>query len=172
MNNPEAELTDGAIFLRPLSAEDAAAHLAGEDSEMAKWVSGGRSTMGTVQEFIRTSQENWTRGGPRRALGVFACATRELIGFVEANLTLLGPGQVNISYGIIPQCRGRGLALRAVELMEQYLRTATQARQIVLCIAPENAASLRVAARGGFAQDGVFDGRNGRLLCFVRNLTS
>ena len=36
-----AKLTDGVIFLRPLTAEDAADHLAGEDEEMAKWEAAG-----------------------------------------------------------------------------------------------------------------------------------
>ncbi|HMD41276.1 MAG TPA: hypothetical protein VKH15_18460 [Candidatus Acidoferrum sp.] len=39
-NSNDPRLTDGLIFLRPLSAEDAADHLAGEDDEMAKWLSG------------------------------------------------------------------------------------------------------------------------------------
>lgn len=90
-------LTDGVIFLRPQSAEDAADHLAGEDEEMAKWVSGGRSTPATVEAFIRNNQESWRNGGPRRSFGVFDCAYR-LAGVIEVNLArLVGPGQVNIS---------------------------------------------------------------------------
>ena len=61
-------LTDGVIFLRPLAEGDAADHLAGEDEEMAKWVSGGRSTPVTVEAFMRNNQENWRSGGPRRPL--------------------------------------------------------------------------------------------------------
>jgi len=53
-----AKLTDGIIFLRPLGAEDAVAHLAGEE-EMARWVSGGRSTPASVEAFIRNNQESW-----------------------------------------------------------------------------------------------------------------
>lgn len=51
-------LEDSVIFLRPLHMEDAAAYLAGEDDEMAKWVSGGRSTLATVKAFIENSQES------------------------------------------------------------------------------------------------------------------
>src|SRR5260370_40068953 len=60
------KLTDGVIFLRPLTAEDAADHLAGEDEEMAKWVSGGRGMPATVEAFIRNGREDWRNGGPRR----------------------------------------------------------------------------------------------------------
>jgi RimJ/RimL family protein N-acetyltransferase len=121
-------LTDGVIFLRSLAAEDAAEHLAGEDDEMATWVSGQQSTLSTVQAFIRKNQESWRSGGYRRAFGIFDCAGNRLIGFIEVNLArLVEPGQVNVSYGVFPQWRRQGLALRAINFMDKYLRTATEA---------------------------------------------
>src|SRR4029077_10825048 len=113
------KLTDGVIFLRPLNAEEAADHLAGEDEEMAKGVSGGRSTPATVDAFIRNSQESWRSGGPRRAFGIFDCASNRLIGFIEVNLArLVEPGQVNVSYGVFRQWRRQGVALGAINLMD------------------------------------------------------
>jgi RimJ/RimL family protein N-acetyltransferase len=167
------KLTDGVIFLRPLTAEDAADHLAGEDEDMAKWVSGGRSTPATVEAFIRNSQENWRSGGPRRAFGVFDCVTNRLVGFIEVNLTLLvEPGQVSVSYGVFGQWRRRGLALRAIDLMDEYLRTATAARQIVLRIAPANTASLKLAEKAGFTLRGLFDESEGPMVRYVRDIKS
>jgi hypothetical protein len=64
MHSPtEPKLSDGVIFLQPLRAENAAEHLAGEDQEMARWLSGGRSTLANVQGYIASSQENWRSGG-------------------------------------------------------------------------------------------------------------
>lgn len=171
MNCLLPKLTDGVIFLRPLDAEDAADHLAGEDEEMAKWVSGGRSTPATVEAFIRNNQESWRSGGPRRAFGVFDCASNRLAGFIEVNLArLVGPGQVNISYGVFRQCRRQGVALRAINLMDEYLRTATEARQMVLRIVPANTASLRLAEKAGFTFCGLFDEPEGRMARYVRAL--
>jgi RimJ/RimL family protein N-acetyltransferase len=172
MNSPNAPgLTDGVIFLRPLTAEDAADHLAGEDEEMAKWVSGGRSTLATVEAFIRNTEEIWRSGGPRRAFGVFDCVSNRLIGFIEVNLArLVNPGEVNVSYGIFPQWRRKGLALRAIDLMDQYLRTVTEAHQIVLRIAPANTASLKLAEKAGFTFQGVFNEPEGRLARYVRDI--
>jgi RimJ/RimL family protein N-acetyltransferase len=172
MNSPGTpRLTDGVIFLRPLTAEDAADHLAGEDEEMARWVSGGRSTPATVEAFLRNNEENWRVGGPRRAFGVFDCVTNRLIGFIEVNLArLVEPGQVNVSYGVFPQWRRQGLALRAIDLMDQYLRTATEALQIVLRIAPENHASLKLAEKAGFAFHGLFYEPEGRMARYVRDI--
>jgi len=164
-------LTDGVIFLQTLTAEHAAEHLAGEDEEMAKWLSGGRSTLANVQAYIASNQENWRSNGPRRALGVFECASNRLIGSVEVNLSrVLGPGEVNVSYGIFPQWRGQGLAIRAVNLLGEYLRAATEARQIVLRIAPANAASIRVAEKAGFALLGVFEEPEGSMARYVRDV--
>src|SRR2546422_5521920 len=162
-NNPK--LTDGVIFVRPLGAEDAADHWAGEDDEMAKCLRGGRSTRANVQNYIEKSQENWRNSGPRRAFGVFDCATKRLIGSVEVNLArILGPGEVNVSCGIFREWRGRGLALRALDLMGEYLRVATDVRQMVLRIAPANTASVKMAFFG------VFDEPEGSLARYVRAL--
>lgn len=166
-----AKLTDGVIFLRPLTPEDAADHLAGEDDEMAKWVSGGRSTPASVEEFILNNQESWRIGGPRRAFGIFGCGSNRLLGFIEVNLArLVGPGQVNVSYGVFREWRRQGVALAAINLMDEYLRTATDTRQMVLRIAPANTPSLRLAEKAGFSFCGLFDEPEGRMARYVRDI--
>jgi RimJ/RimL family protein N-acetyltransferase len=164
-------LTDGVILLRPMNAEDAADHLAGEDEEMAKWVSGGRSTPATVEAFIRNNQESWRSSGPRRTFGVFDCASNRLVGFIEVNLArLVKPGQVNVSYGVFREWRRQGVALRAINLMDEYLRTATEVQQMVLRISPGNTASLKLAEKAGFTFCGVFDEPKGRMARYARDI--
>jgi RimJ/RimL family protein N-acetyltransferase len=167
------ELTDGVIFLRPLRMEDAADHLAGEDEEMAKM--GKRWTKHTSQcgRFHPKQLESWRSGGARRAFGVFDCATNRLIGFIEANLArLVGPDQVNVSYGIFPQWRRRGLALRAIDLMAQYLQSVTEASQMVLRIDLANTASLRMAEKAGFTFLGLFGEPEGRRARYAPEIQS
>jgi len=156
MNLPHTpELTDGVILLRPLTAEDAVDHIAGEDEAILNW------------------QQNWETGGPRRAFGVFDCATNRLVGFVEVNLARIAePGQVNVSYGVFRQWRRRGQAVRTINLIDQYLRTTTEARQIVLRIAPANVASLKFAEKTGFTFRGLFDEPEGRMARYVRDIKS
>jgi RimJ/RimL family protein N-acetyltransferase len=94
-----------------------------------------------------------------------------LIGSIEVNLArILEPGQVNVSYGIFQEWRGRGLALRALDLMSEYLLGATDVRQMVLRIAPANTASLGMAEKAGFAFLGVFDEPEGSLARYVRDV--
>jgi RimJ/RimL family protein N-acetyltransferase len=166
-----ADLTDGVIVLRPLCLEDAAEHLAGEDAEIARWLSGGISTLATVESYILRCEESWRSNGPRRAFGVFDARTGRLIGSIEANLGFFSqPGRVSVSYGVFPVWRGKGVAGRALELMSVYLRTCTEARQIVLRVAAENISSLRVAKKAGCILVGVFDEPEGRMVCYIKNL--
>jgi RimJ/RimL family protein N-acetyltransferase len=163
--------TDGVIFLRPLRIEDAHDHLAGEDDETAKWLSCGRSTLVTVNAYIERNLESWRSGGPRRAFGVFDCASARLVGSVEVNLArTLEPDQVNVSYGIHQEWRGRGLAQRALDLMRQYLRANTNVRQIVLRVAPANFASMRVAQKAGCAFLGIFDEVEGPMARYIKDV--
>jgi RimJ/RimL family protein N-acetyltransferase len=137
-------LNDGVVFLRPLELQDAPDHLAGEDDEMARWLSGGHSTLADVQRYITFCQENWRTNGPIRAFGVFDYASGKLIGSIEANLAYrLVPGQVNISYGVFPGWRRKGIARRALELMGSYLKHTTDVRQMVVRIECANAASRK-----------------------------
>jgi RimJ/RimL family protein N-acetyltransferase len=168
---PTLGLSDGVIRLRPLRQEYADAHLAGEDEELAKWLNGGHSTAVTVQAAIANFEEQWRTQGPRRAFGVFDCESDQLIGSIEANLELLGnPAEVNVSYGIFAEWRGHGLAGRAIDLVSQYLRSATQARTIVLQIAPENHRSIRVAEKAGFVRLGAQESAEGARVRYVREL--
>lgn len=61
----------------------------------------------------------------------------------------LAAGQVNISYGLYPSWRGRGLATRAVTLACAH--AASQgALEAVIRVDPANLASVAVALRAGF----------------------
>jgi RimJ/RimL family protein N-acetyltransferase len=139
---------------------------------MARWLSGGRSTVATVEAYIDRNLESWRSGGPRRAFGVFDCTTGKLIGNIEANLArTLEPDQVNVSYGIHREWRGRGLAQRALNLMREYLQANTGVREIVLRISPANFASRRVAEKVGCAFLGVFDEVEGPMARYIKDLT-
>ena len=105
----EVELGDGVIRLSPLHLDDVDAHLAGEDAELVRWLSGGVSTRQSVQDYIRRRMEQWETGGPAHAFGV-RTGSGELVGTTEVQFDqpYLQPGVVNISYGLYPGWRRRG----------------------------------------------------------------
>jgi L-amino acid N-acyltransferase YncA len=54
--------------------------------------------------------------------------------------------------------------------MNKYLRVATDVRQMVLRIAPANAASVIMAEKAGFAYLGIFDEPEGSLARYIREV--
>ena len=65
------------------------------------------------------------------------------------------PASVEVSYGIAPDQRGRGLATAVLAEVTAYILDQTDwARRVEVVIAPINQASLRVAAKAGFVRDG------------------
>jgi RimJ/RimL family protein N-acetyltransferase len=149
-------LTDGVIMLRCLADHDAAAHLAGEDDDLIRWLSGGPGSLERLLPWIHDNREQWATGGPRRNFGVFDVASTALVGNAEAHLAMRGlePGAVNISYGVFPQWRGRGIARRAVSLIGHWLRTQPAYATVVIRVAPDNIHSLRVPEALGFQRVG------------------
>ncbi len=81
----------------------------------------------------------------------------EVLGFV-----LLGfePGDAEPELGYLfrPAAEGRGYATEAVQAARAHAFTALGLTRVVSYIAPENAASARLAHRVGAVQDGLHDG--------------
>lgn len=81
-------LTDGVIVLHPLDVSDVAAHLAGEDEELVRWLNGGPGTQLTVEAHIRACMAAWRAGGPTFNFGIRAGVPERLIGTVDTHLEL------------------------------------------------------------------------------------
>ncbi|MET7768885.1 GNAT family N-acetyltransferase [Nocardia sp. NPDC005366] len=145
-------LTDDVISLRPITVADARVHLAGEDSELVRWVSGSASTLDEVIAHFQRCEQAWARQGPARTFAITERADDILVGTldVRTGLEFLAAGQADLAYGLHPDRRGRGLATRAVVLGCRFLARAGLAEEAVLRIDPANAASVAVARRAGF----------------------
>lgn len=104
--------------------------------------------------WINENRSQWTTSGPRRNFGIRDARTDCLIGNAEANLHLegLALGEVNISYGVFPRWRGRGIARRAVLLICDWLRADSGYTKAVIRVAPDNVPSHAVAEAAGFTR--------------------
>ncbi|MFE5614438.1 GNAT family N-acetyltransferase [Streptomyces sp. NPDC056524] len=168
----EVKMSDGIITLSPLRLDDAEAHLAGEDEQLVRWLSGGPGTREGVEAYIRHCREQWDTAGSLRAFGVRVGADETLAGTIDLRFAAegLSPGQVNVAYGLYPSWRGRGLATRAVLLVSRYAADEG-GQEAVIRVEPENAASAAVAQRAGFSPGKHMHGVDGtRLDWYVRNL--
>jgi ribosomal-protein-alanine N-acetyltransferase len=74
---------------------------------------------------------------------------------------------VELGYAIFPDHRGRGYAREAAHALIDWARTTQGIRAFRACVAPDNAASLAIVRRLGFAETGErWDERDGRELVF------
>ncbi len=169
------ELSDGVVRLKPFEMADAEKHLRGDDSEQEKWLSGGKSTLEGVQEWIKRNQEYWEKNGPIFNLSIRTSDDNKLVGMIEANIDFrnvegIEEGDANISYGLYPEAREKGYMIRAVALVEKFLQNRGIKRAVIR-VAPENVNSLRVPVGCGFKEAGQLETKNGdKLIMFVKEL--
>jgi len=134
-----SDLTDGVVSIRPPGDGDGERLLAGRDEEWRRWLGPGT-----------------TDPQPTACIVVNGA----IVGWIdfETDRDWLQPEEVNIGYNVFAPYRGNGYATRAVRLLLVHLETSTPYRTATLLIHPDNAASLAVAARSGFAPSGEING--------------
>jgi RimJ/RimL family protein N-acetyltransferase len=132
------------LRLRPPTAADAPAWLAGEDHEVARWFEyPRRSTLADVARAIERWNESWQSAGPVRCWAIGDRATDAVVGGVEVRR--LDPHDVGLSYWVAAAWRRRGIATHAAELALGYAATAMRASRVVIEVLDGNVASLAVA---------------------------
>lgn len=79
-----------------------------------------------------------------------------VVGFVDydGDRDWLAPSEVNLGYHVFAERRGESLASRAVQLLMHHLAVGGEHETATLLISPENAPSLALARRLGFAERG------------------
>ncbi|MFD0366572.1 GNAT family N-acetyltransferase [Streptomyces sp. NPDC059071] len=150
----DAKLSDGFVTLSPLDPADA-----------ARLPLAAPSPPGA----------SWRVHGPARTFAVLA---GRLLGAVQVRPAAPEPGDlgglaghdVDLSYVLAPEARGRGFATRAVLLSCDHAR-AEGARRAVIVTAAGHTTASAVARRAGFAHRGQISHADGTLLdWYVRPL--
>jgi RimJ/RimL family protein N-acetyltransferase len=149
------DLTDGVVRLDGFTFDDVAAHLAGEDEEIARrfawWPR--RSTLETVRAAICRWTDGWATGGATRAFAVREVATGRLVGHCE--LRVQDDDIAHASYSTAAHARRLGYAARALRLASDWGFRELAIIRLELYIEPDNAASRAVARRAGFVEEGL-----------------
>jgi ribosomal-protein-serine acetyltransferase len=91
--------------------------------------------------------------------GVFDPVSDELLGAVGLNHRIRAYRTANIGYWVADATRGHGVAVEAARQAARFGFETLGLQRIAILIQPENATSLRVAAKLGSAREGV--ARNG-----------
>jgi RimJ/RimL family protein N-acetyltransferase len=170
---PES-LSDGVVLLDAHRVEDAEAHLLGEDEEMRRRFGAPRPA--TLEE-TRRAIERWiaARAGDEP---MFAYALRNssgrLIGGCE--LRTWSAISANISYWVFPSFRGRGHAVRMVDLLCAAAGQVPGIKRLEIRVSAENEQSRRVADKAGVVETGTVEekaptGAVSTMLLYVKDVS-
>lgn len=134
--------------LRPWQESDADWYVAARDEEIFRWTTEPR-TLG-VGAFLEALAG--LDGSERAGFAVAETGSIRLVG----NVAAVRRGDVaELSYWIAPEGRGRGAATAALARMSEWVVDNWDVSRLELLIHPENAASIRVAERSGYAAGGT-----------------
>ena len=155
---PDPPLSDGVIILRPLDERDLSTiERAASDTEIRKWFDLHRRT---PTEYLAAKREGWTQG--TGASFAICDATRPNTSLGHVFIERDDEGRGSIGYWLLEDSRGKGRATRAVLLAASWARPEMQLGRLQLHTDPANVASQRVAARAGFAREGILRAHNRR----------
>lgn len=132
-------LTDGVVVLRSPVDGDAATVVAGRDAVFHRFLGAG---------------------SPHPEPSFVVTVDGAVVGWVDSDPTHSGlaAGETNVGFHLFAAARGRGCATRAVALLLHRLALDGEILAATLQVDPDNSASLAVARRLRFADDGVVDG--------------
>jgi len=108
--------------------------------------------------FVESWLERYERGWQDGACAGFAIVAAEdggFLGFVALIRIDWEALEAEIGYLVAPAARGRGVAGRAIELATRWGLDELGLRRIDAWIDTENAASMRVVERVGYAREGI-----------------
>ncbi|MFF5207367.1 GNAT family N-acetyltransferase [Streptosporangium sp. NPDC000396] len=143
------EITAGTLHLRPwrLSDADVVAR-ALRDPEIRRWAPPGAPAEPDEKEWIADRVEGWADGSSP-SFAIADATTGEVLGNIRVRTVADGVGEVG--YWVLPEARGRGVAGHALGAVGRWALACMELSRLDLRHAAENAASCRVAQKGGFA---------------------
>ncbi len=155
---PSRPLGDDTIVLRSPRAGDVAALVRyGDDPDVAEtmWVPipspCSRAVAAERLDDFNRGWEQENRFGP--ALIIADAQSDELIGVLF--LQMREQDSIELSYGVAPASRNRGVATAAVTLASSWCLQELGAARVELRIGRDNLASQRVATKSGFTSTGT-----------------
>jgi RimJ/RimL family protein N-acetyltransferase len=153
---PTPPLGDGVVALRPWREGDIAAQLAAfGDPVFERFSDWAPRTESDAIRFLADQEVARLRGEQLELALVEPRDADVLLGGASLNNVSLSQGRAAVGYWLAPEARGRGLATRAVRLLARWAFDGVGVARLELTCGPDNHASQRVAARCGFAREGL-----------------
>jgi RimJ/RimL family protein N-acetyltransferase len=152
---PDGPLTDGVVTLRLPCRDDAVAVKRWASAEMLEgiWISGhGPVAISDATEWARGVVDGlmagWTDEGSIHGPCFVIDEAEPFVGV--AYLNERGPGTVELTYGVAPPFRRRGIATRAARVASDWLLRDGRYERVELWIAEGHPERSIIAERAGF----------------------
>jgi RimJ/RimL family protein N-acetyltransferase len=155
-------LTDGAVALRRPRDEDAAPQAAGfrEDTDLGRLLGIERDPdEAAIIERLRQGAQR-ARDGAGASLTIADAESDAYLGSLVMHSFDWHHRRCEVGFWLIPQARRRGLGARAVALAVSWAFGGLDLLRVEMTTTPDNAAVAALAARLGFAREGVLRQRN------------
>lgn len=156
----------GDTYLVPVVPSDAAGFLALlEDKEVSSYTPLRR---GGDRSYVEQLIERYSKGWSNETSADFAIRSADdnrFLGYAGLIALDLDTQQTQLGYMVSPQARNRGVATHAVAALTDWAFSQLELIRVELRISHDNAASLKVAERCGYSQEGVLRSvhtKNGR----------
>jgi RimJ/RimL family protein N-acetyltransferase len=147
--------SDGVVRLRPLRPDDAAAYVGAFDDDPDLARNRGLERVPDEPAFL-----SWTEVGEDFAELAIADTDDALLGSVILYAVDWRHRRGEVGYWLAAGARGRGIATRALRLALRWMFEDLGLERAQLVTTPDNAGSLGVARRAGFAEEGLLRGRD------------
>ena len=161
------DLTCGTVVLRPWNAYDEDALVSGRnDPEVLRWTgSPSPYTAEDARAFLTEEVPQGWADGTAANWGVYAATTGEVVG--GASVHRIRGGDAAVSYWLVPQARGAGLASEVLAAVCRWAFGALGLVRLEWACCVGNFASRAVAQKVGFTVEGLarqaFDQRGTRV---------
>lgn len=151
----QTDITCGQLMLRPWSASDEQAYLAGRnDPDVLRWTgTPSPYRLEDARAFLLEQAPAGWETGTAATWGVFDATTAQLLG--GASLHAIAGGGANVSYWCTPAARGRGVATEVIRAICRWGFGFLELERIGWECCVGNWASRAVAQKCGFTVEGV-----------------
>jgi RimJ/RimL family protein N-acetyltransferase len=152
---PQPDLpTDHGLILRPWTANDVPTVVeAYADPAIQQW---NMNSMNEVEaaEWIDSWKSKWM-AETDAGWAVDNATTGAVVGRLGLRGIRLDEGRAEVTYWVLPEARGRGIAVGATVAVCEWAFRSLRLHRIELAHSVLNAASCRVATKAGFALEGT-----------------
>jgi RimJ/RimL family protein N-acetyltransferase len=153
---PDPSLTDGEVALRPWHDADARALAAlCRDETIVRWTNVPADYTKHMARARVTEAEAERRAGRGLILAVVDARTDDVLGACDLRVTPGEPSVAEVGYMLAEHARGKGVMIRAVQLLSRWAINRLGIDRVLILIHPENRASSAVAEGAGFKREGV-----------------